>query len=99
MNKSIKLLVWASLLFIILSCVGCKNKEESKPILKVITNSEIAPVIFSYDRYYVVYDNGKTKKPLNLNRLNLLIIDLFQPIMIQLNSFLELILIRKKGLI
>ena len=62
MNKIVKLLVWASLLFVILSCVGCKSKKESKPILKVITNSEITPVIFSYDRYYVVYDNGETKK-------------------------------------
>ena len=62
MKIILKSLVLASALLIILSCVGCKNKEESKPILKVITNSEIAPVIFSYDRYYIVYDNGKTQK-------------------------------------
>ena len=62
MNKIVKSLVWICFLFVFLCFVGCKKSEEPKPILKVITNSEIAPVIFSYDRYYVVYDNGKTKK-------------------------------------
>ena len=62
MNKIVKSLVWICFLFVFLCFVGCKKSEEPKPILKVITNSEIAPIIFSYDRYYVVYDNGKTKK-------------------------------------
>jgi hypothetical protein len=42
--------------------VGCEKKAEAQPILKVITSSQIGVTIFSYKRYYAIYDNGKKKK-------------------------------------
>ena len=62
MNRIIKLAAWLCLLVCLATCIGCEKKPDPKPILKVITTSEIAPVVFLYKRYYIVYDNGKTKK-------------------------------------
>ncbi len=62
MNKIIKTLVWTCILLVIISCVGCKKREEPKPILKVITSSQVGVTIFSNKHYYIVYDNGKKKK-------------------------------------
>ncbi len=62
MNRIIKLATWLCVLVCLTTCIGCEKKPDPKPILKVITTSEIAPVVFLYKRYYIVYDNGKTKK-------------------------------------
>ena len=62
MNKIVKTLVWTCILLVILSCVGCKKREEPKPILKVITSSQVGVTIFSNKHYYIVYSNGKTEK-------------------------------------
>ena len=61
MNK-IKLLFLVFILTCVFSCVGCKKGEEPKPILKVITSSQVGTTIFSTKYYYIVYENGKTKK-------------------------------------
>lgn len=61
MNK-IKLIFLVFILTCVFSCVGCKKGEEPKPILKVITSSQVGVTIFSNKHYYIVYSNGKNKK-------------------------------------
>ena len=61
MNKIVKTLLWTCILLVIFSCAGCKKREEPKPILKVITSSQVGTTIFSNKHYYIVYDNGKKK--------------------------------------
>ena len=62
MNRITKCLAWLCIITCCLSCVGCEKKAEPQPILKVITSSQIGVTIFSYKRYYAIYDNGKKKK-------------------------------------
>lgn len=62
MNRITKCLAWLCIITCCLSCVGCEKKAEAQPILKVITSSQIGVTIFSYKRYYDIYDNGKKKK-------------------------------------
>lgn len=62
MNRITKCLAWLCIITCCLSCVGCEKKAEPQPILKIITSSQIGVTIFSYKRYYDIYDNGKKKK-------------------------------------
>lgn len=62
MNKTIKYIAWICLLVYVSTCIGCENKPQSLPILKVITSSQVGTTIFSTKYYYIVYENGKTKK-------------------------------------
>lgn len=62
MNRITKFLAWLCIITCCLSCVSCEKKAEPQPILKVITSSQIGVTIFSYKRYYAIYDNGKKKK-------------------------------------
>lgn len=62
MNRITKFWAWLCIITCCLSCAGCEKKAEPQPILKVITSSQIGVTIFSYKRYYAIYDNGKKKK-------------------------------------
>ena len=62
MKQIIKIFFWIFILTCIVSCFGCNEKNESKPILRVITGTQVGLTIFSKNQYYIVYDNGKTKK-------------------------------------
>ena len=62
MKRIIKLFSWIFILTFIVSFIGCNGKHESKPILRVITGTQVGLTIFSKNQYYIVYDNGKTKK-------------------------------------
>ena len=62
MNRITKFLAWLCIITCCLSCVGCEKKAEPQPILKVITSTQVGLTIFSYKRYYIVYDNGKINR-------------------------------------
>ena len=62
MNRFLKLVVWVCLITCIFSCVGCKEKIESKPILKVRISHQSTYLPLLNKKFYLVYDNGKTEE-------------------------------------
>ena len=58
-NKIIKLLAWICMVFSFLAISGCNSP---KPLLKITTSTSVGVTIFSYTKYYIVYENGKVKK-------------------------------------
>lgn len=62
MHRIIKYIALICLLVCVFTCIGCEKKPEPQPILKVITGTQVGLTIFSKNQYYIVYDNGKTKK-------------------------------------
>ena len=62
MNRLLKPVVWICLITCIFSCVGCKEKNESKPILKVRTSNQSTYLPLLNKKFYLVYENGETEE-------------------------------------
>ena len=62
MNRIIKLVACVCLLTCVFSCVGCKEKNESKPILRVRISHQSAYLPLLDKKFYLVYDNGETEE-------------------------------------
>ncbi len=61
-NKIIKLFTWLCIVTCCISCVGCGQKREPLPILKVRTSYQSGYLPLLNKQFYIVYDNGKTKR-------------------------------------